>query len=672
MSETINKYKGKEQAVLYAGLLVLAIGLVIFLREAALGLNLFEFADETEKFVAAQMIEQGQRLYRDIFAHHGPVAYMIAHLYTILVSRNDFTHLRIFLAFLALLSSVALYCSPVFKTTVARVWSVAAYLLLLSSVWILQGMHMLLYQQIGGFLLTITVFHVFAPLFYEVQLKRSGVVASGVAVVVSCFSAYAFGPSAVMLVVASTILLFATGESGEWRKVVFPFITGILLGLSAILLWMLLFADVKGFYIYHFFFNQHIYTQYIRFSPTSIFNNFTVSFAHDAVVHTIALTLSGVWAVFFLVSSLRTSPARIITAKLLALFIFIGSVGYLNPRGEAGFQDNAFIIVNFAVFVLVAGIALGRYAEKSSLGKTTCTSGLILLIVLLIGQGTRHALSSPHRINRNEWSNHLFLIKPEEGGVYEFVRSLTNKEGGLLCLIFNPIHYIKADRLPASGHYYYLPWQATYNRKPVAEYKIDICSDIQSHNPGVIWFDNWKVRGFIPLEKYGACILSIMKKNYIRLSSKSQLYVRKDLLVEEMGADRDESVTIQLSSTLSASSPIQIRMTPGHQSQSTGLRRIGVMFATPAGENQGEAELRLQGPDGAEFAQRFALPDLGDNTYRYFDLDAKHYTAGEIISRAGGGIRTWEGRNEQGDIATCITYEYANGQRGFTPGCPLY
>ena len=96
------------------------------------------------------------------------------------------------------------------------------------------------------------------------------------------------------------------------------------------------------------------------------------------------------------------------------------------------------------------------------------------------------------------------------------------------------------------------------------------------------------------------------------------------------------------------------------------------MFATSAGQNQGEAELRLQGHDGAEFTQRLALSNLGDNNYRYFDLDEKLYTAGEIISQSGSGIRTWEGRNEQGETSTCITYEYADGKRGFTPGCPLY
>lgn len=36
------------------------------------------------------------------------------------------------------------------------------------------------------------------------------------------------------------------------------------------------------------------------------------------------------------------------------------------------------------------------------------------------------------------------------------------------------------------------------------------------------------------------------------------------------------------------------------------------------------------------------LPGLVDNKYRYFDLDSKSYTAGEIVSIAGGGVSTWE------------------------------
>lgn len=667
-----NKSKGKEQAILYVGLLVLAIALAIFLKEATFGLQLFEFADETEKFVAAQLIDHGQHLYREIFAHHGPVTYMIAHIYTILVSQNDFTHIRIFQILLTLLSSVALFFTPVLKSTASRCWTVGAYLLLLSSVWIAQGMHMILYQQIGGMLFAIAFLHLFAPLFFHVRPNKYGVFFSGCAVVVSCFSAYAFGPSAVMLIMAAMILLFATAERPEWKNVISPFTMGVLVGISTIFCWMFFFADFKGFYIYHFYFNQHIYTQYIRFSPQSILNIFSFSFAPRAVVHTFALSLFGVWGVFFIVSSLQKSSSKFIVAKILAFFLCIASVAYMNPRGETGFQDNAFIIVNFVFFVLVCGVVLQRHLENASFGKAICTLCFILMAVMLIGQESQHILSYPHQIKRHEWKNQRVSLKPEEGGIYDLIRSLTQKEGDLLCLVFNPIHYIKADRLPASGHYYYLPWQAAYNRKPLAGYKIDICKDIQSHAPAVILFDNWKVRGYIPLEKYESCILSIIKNKYVPLRRNSQLYVRKDLLVGEVGTEKDETIKIKLSPPLGASSPIRILMTPGHQSHHTGLKRIGIMFGASVQQSQGDFALKLHGPDGTEFTQHFSLSDLIDNKYRYFDLDAKHYTAGEIISQSGSGIRTWESSNEQGGTSTCIAYEYADGKRGFTPGCPLY
>ena len=593
-------------------------------------------------------------------------------MYTVLVSQNDFTCIRLVQILLALLSSAAIFFTPVLPSAVSRVWSVGVYLFLLSSVWIVQGMHMILYQQIGGFLFTIAFLHVFVPLFFGVKPNKYGVAASGCAVVVSCFSAYAFGPSAVMLITASMILLFVTVERQEWKNVISPFIVGMLFGSSTILLWMSLFADLQGFYIYHFYFNQHIYTHYIHFSPKDILNIVSFSFAPQAVVHTFALSLTGVWGVFFIVSSLKKFSAKVFAAKLLAFLIFLTSVAYMNPRGGTGFHDNAFIIVNFAFFVLVCGLVLQRYVEQSSFGKATYALLFILLTVVLIEQGSKHVLSSPHRIARNEWKNYLVSMKPEQGGIYELVRSLTKKEGDLLCLVFNPIHYIKADRLPASGHYYYLPWQAAYNRKSLAGYKIDIRKDIQSHAPAVIWFDNWKVGGYLPLEKYEPGILSIINQNYVPLRRNSQLFIRKDLIVEEIGTEKDEAVNIKLSPTLSAASPIRILMTPGHQSQQTGLKRIGVLFGAPARQNQGEADLKLQGPDGAEFTQHFALSDLADNKYRYFDLNAQHFTAGKIVSQSDSGISTWESRNEQGDTFTCITYEYTDGKRGFTPGCPLF
>ena len=263
-------------------------------------------------------------------------------------------------------------------------------------------------------------------------------------------------------------------------------------------------------------------------------------------------------------------------------------------------------------------------------------------------------------------------MEPEEGGMYDFIRSLTKKEGDLLCLVFNPLHYIKSDRLPASGHFYYLPWQASYNRKPIAGYKIDICEDMQSHAPAVIIFDNWKVWGYLPIERYESCVARIIADKYVAMKNNKELFVRKDILVDNSGTVGDDTAKMLPSISLGPFSSIPVVMTTGHQGYNAGLKRIGVRLETYGKKHGGVAKLKLKGPDNDEFTQEFALSELVDNRYRYFDLDSKRYTAGEISFLSGGGISAWESHNEKGDISTCISYEYADGKRRFTPGCPLY
>ena len=89
-------------------------------------------------------------------------------------------------------------------------------------------------------------------------------------------------------------------------------------------------------------------------------------------------------------------------------------------------------------------------------------------------------------------------------------------------------------------------------------------------------------------------------------------------------------------------------------------------------KNHGDAELRLKGQDGNQFLQRFSLSELEDNKYHNFDIDSKRYSSGEILSITGGGVSTWESHSDKGVVSTCMTYEYNNGKKSFTPGCPLF
>lgn len=137
-------------------------------------------------------------------------------------------------------------------------------------------------------------------------------------------------------------------------------------------------------------------------------------------------------------------------------------------------------------------------------------------------------------------------------------------------------------------------------------------------------------------------------------------------------SDKNDIYTMQPSAQLNNMASIKIRTTVTHQDQGARLKRVGVMFGTYGRQNPGEAELRLNTVNGSSFIRRFPLLNIADNQYRFFDLDSKHYTEGEVVSISGGGISTWESHDGKGGgIYTCMIYEYVDGKRRGTPGCPL-
>jgi hypothetical protein len=156
------------------------------------------------------------------------------------------------------------------------------------------------------------------------------------------------------------------------------------------------------------------------------------------------------------------------------------------------------------------------------------------------------------------------------------------------------------------------------------------------------------------------------------LNGERNYYIRNDLAHDMMLDVPPVGYTMHPGSMLTRSAPLKLSLMTKDIGIAPQLTRIGVMFGTNGRQNPGDAELRLQGPNGAEFVQRFSLPDLADRNYRYFDLTPAHYTSGEIVSGSGEGISAWESAGETGAVNTCIIYEYNNGGKRFTPGCPLF
>lgn len=665
----------RQRLALYGAALFAAIGLAVFLLRARAGLYLFEFGDESEKFVAAQMMLHGMTLYRDIFAHHGPVSYIIAHLYAALVSPTDFSYIRWVMVLMALMSAASIYLSPSLRSTPARLWTVGIFLSLLSSIWVLQGIHMVLYHQIGGFLLVVPVTQLFVPLLLGDTPSKAGVVLSGLTIVISCFTAYSFGPTSVLLVLACLILvLVRTGMAGL-RRFVLYFAAGLALGLLLLLSWMSIFSDLKGYLVYHFYFNQAVYSQFIDFSLADVKNVFKLSFTPATTTH--SFVLIGFLGWLFVLAS-RFFPAADNNLRFwgsLAILIFVLAIALVNPRGGIGIHEAGFVILNMALFALSAALCLQspRFGTpRASAAQIVIGAMATIVAVLIFEQVSRHGISSPHQTPKKELQQHVVRMRPADAPVFEFIRSVSKPEGDMLALIFNPGVYIRSDRRPASGHYYYLPWQAAYNKNPVDDYKIDICKDITEHRPSVIFFDDWKVLQTYPIDEYEPCVPAIIKNKYTAVGNGSQLFLRSDLLTAETKPYPVEGVQLLASPQLTAGLPLDLFMTEQPVSQLKGLKRIGIRFGTYARPNAGQAELRLVRADGTEHRQIIALSELADNAYSHFDLDGSRYVSGRIVGVSGGGISTWESHAANGEVLTCLAYEYADGQRGFTPGCPFY
>lgn len=664
-----------RRLVTLAGVLFLLAAIALYLYRASTQLLYFEFGDESEKLVAAQLIAQGQLLYKDFFAHHGPLPYAIAQLYTRLVSVDDFTHIRWFNVGLMLITSASIYFSPAFRRRAERAWATGLFLTMMSSVWILIATHMLLYQAICGMLLAIMAMQLFLPALEGRPPTRAGLFLSGLAGTLCCFASYAYGPSVVLLTLASLLCCWADRGRHPPRypgRFILYLGLGAAAACTAMLLWVSVYGDIQGYWIYHFLFNQQVYARHVLVDAGTVLSLFALSLAPGRLLHTVAVAALLCWVAMMI--SRRNHPSQRRDVRFAALALCVLAIVMLNLRGMTDSQDNPFVILNFALFAAAAGLWLARAADRGlAAGLAGCA--LAGAAVVLTEAASDSATTSLYAVQKAEAPLYSRMAKPADRDPYRLIRDLAPRDGDLLSLIFNPALYILADRLPASGHYYYLPWQAAYGRNPKPGYHIDLCADIETRRPPVIWFDDWKVWDLFPISEYEPCVPERLARDYIKLDQNWPIYLLKDRLA-------GDTAYLPLQPGERRASP---RLAPGHtlalplrQAGSGGarLQRLDVLFGTHEMKNIGTAELRLHDADGRAYARSFDLSGLADNEYHPFTLDPGHYTSGEIVGIEGGGVSVWEGMPgpdaESDGFRVCLRYIYENGSIAFTPGCPAF
>jgi hypothetical protein len=332
------------------------------------------------------------------------------------------------------------------------------------------------------------------------------------------------------------LLAFAAlvGRAGApWRatlRLAAAFVAGSLGAAALVVAWLARFGDLRRFVVYHFGFNERIYSRFIEFEWTLPFESLAPRLAPVYAARTLAVGAAAL-AVLAIGHAARRSGGlarRLAAVALLALGLLM-----LNPRGTFGFAANALVLAAFGTVALAAGI-LGESAASSPRARAAWVLPIASAAVVVAASEAvgRVAVSSPNWQPRSALANHRAILGPANGPLEELVRSLADPGERVQALIYRPHFYLETDRLPIAAQYYYLPWQAAYERDPTPGFETDLCAELRRKAPPVVFFDDWLVWHRYRFADYAPCIAKLLAEEYVPVALDPQLRVRRDRLVE--------------------------------------------------------------------------------------------------------------------------------------------
>ena len=607
---------------------------ILAIRYQVLLLNYKEWGDESETIVAAKMIASGMRLYSEIFNHHGPLTFLTG-LLVEKIGGDGIRQHRLPIAALQICSIIAIYKSPIVRDKTLKICiSIFAATIMLAIMPIIWG-HVYQYQTIAGLLLIIILSqYVLLAILVPVKLKPFQIVLGNVLIACLPFLSITYLPLSIILCAVA------------FRRESFSFlIVGIFLGLLLNCIFLGLFGSFEGYLAFHIYLNAKILPIYSGVQPGTFLALTAFNVATSDFSHFLALII------MFIVAGIMSSQERGFPKRTVFLMIGVGS---LLMRG-AGLHGMPFF---YSLLALMLPLFFSR--EHSS-RQTKYVAVLFILICIV-----KVSLFLPG--NLKQITSKKIPLKTEFS---ELVREFTHPTDRIIAYSFNNFEYIASDRLPASGNFFYLPWQEKYNENPKFGIQIDACKEISIASPKVMLINKWKVWDRFSWDSYAGCIQNILDKKYVQYLDKPY-YIRKDLMpVIEWLEAKDSGRTLTPSLMLNESESIPLKFVGSEIAGNKKLLRLGVMFATYNRKNLGKAQLILKRINGSDLKVLISLSDLEDNKYRYFSIPEDYYETGLISFFTGGGISTWESRGEKNSL-TCIKYWYADGSRGFTPGCPLF
>ncbi len=493
------------------------------------GYRFIGFVDESEHLLGGWMLNQGAILYRTFVSQHGPVTFMLTQAYGAIFGWRHPNGARLISAALALAAGACVATTPALPGRIARLWAVSLFFGLSASVWLLQGLYLVNYHAIAGFLLVAALALCVVPAWRGVGVGPARAGLAGACGTLVIATAYSFGPAIVLLSASAIWALARRGGYAASRA----FCAGAAAAGFCVLAWLLLFGDVPGYLAFHFAENQFVFVHFMTFTFANFWHSLVPAWQPWARVQTFAVLCCAVS--FFLMLVLDLAPPR----RHLAGPILLGLAGTLalGARGGPLFQNGSFLIAGIGLVSLAlpaASMRCPKVPRPIGHAAGTLLVGLVIVGTEMTG---RHAVSSPVAMTRAEMAD----VPRVDLGISwapEFVRirALVAPDEPILVVPYAPGVYMAADRRPMDRYFYYLPWDAAYAKAPWFGQTHDLCADLPKAPPRLIYFDHWKVWDRYDMRDYVPCLFAFLAAHYRQQNDFPSLYVRMDPGAGEPGA----------------------------------------------------------------------------------------------------------------------------------------
>lgn len=486
-------------AVLFAVFVVLAIRYQIKL------LDYLVFGDEAETIVTSKMMASGQKLYSEIFNHHGPLTFLPGMLLELFGDFGVPVH-RVPIAMFQFFAVIAIYFSPLLdKGFASKAYIITAISIVLLFFPELFG-SMYMYQVIAGLVIVVVLVQYTLPIIYfPEKISNRNVFFGNILIACLPFLAITYVPIAFLLFLSSLRRQYLNKSlcflaAGVFANVAFLFGVG----------------SVAGYFAFHIYLNSEILSLYNGGqSLASLIKK--VFFATTGSLANFSYFIIFVAAISRLSSAENGFPWR---------SIFLGAgIASLLIRG-LGFHGLPY-------YYSLLAMPLVFFARRPILSKQSQVVVLFFLIICIVKlsllvPGDREKLESSRNPTETEFS--------------KLAQAFTSKNDKIISYSFNNHEYISAHRLPASGNFFYLPWQEKYNESPKYGIKIDSCKEISDYLPKLMLINKWKVWDSFSWDSYATCIQGVIDREYIQLPGKPY-YFRKDIFSGVVSISRDGFVS---------------------------------------------------------------------------------------------------------------------------------